>query len=237
MLAYLTNRLRRVLHSLAMSGSRITEYGKKAKECSDSRRVAVVMADDLAGANFDGPLLLRVPPASLQDLKIYGDRMAAKSAPYNIIVTALGFDLDTAYPKLTFKAVKPLTREQRMPYAQFYFDGSIDAVLDTKIEVSTRNVPDAPVNKAVDTDFEEAEDDPELDDAEAEEIAANAEAAALEKKKAAAAAKRKVAAAKKKAAEEAASKLAAEPVAEAVDADLVAGMDDTLDEMMKNLDA
>lgn len=95
-------------------GSRITETGAKAKACSDSRRVAFVPEGDFANAQFGGPMLLRVPAASLSDLASYGKAIAAKGRGhrYNTIITRMSFDPETSYPKLKFKAVRPMTEEE-----------------------------------------------------------------------------------------------------------------------------
>lgn len=93
-------------------GSRISESGKKAKACGDSRRLAVVPEGDFANEQFGGPMLLRVPATSLGDLANYGKATKAKGYPYNTIITRVGFDMETAYPKLTFKAVRPLSGDE-----------------------------------------------------------------------------------------------------------------------------
>lgn len=53
-------------------GSRITPAGKAGKACADSKRVAVTPAGDIANDVYGGPMLLRIPAASLQDLAMYG---------------------------------------------------------------------------------------------------------------------------------------------------------------------
>ena len=82
-------------------GSKTTESGAKGKECSDSRRLAVAAAGDL-----ENPMLLRVPAATLKDLKAYGDLLARRETPYQAVVTKIGFDYDVAYQKLTFTALR-----------------------------------------------------------------------------------------------------------------------------------
>lgn len=212
-------------------GSRITDAGKKAKQCSDTRRVAVILGDDLGGANFDGPLMLRVPPASLGDLSIYGKRMTQKGFPYRGVITALGFDLDTAYPKLTFKAVRPTSREEQMQYVQFFKDGSIDNILDSTIETDTKALdkPAPVVKQAVDTEFEQAAPAPAVVQ---EAPAAPAPAELTPQQKAAITRK---ANAEKKAAEAAA---APAPVAEALApvSKLEDGLDTALDDMLADMD-
>lgn len=85
-------------------GSRITDDGRKAKACQDSRRMAVLLVDPALDIMTDEPVLLRVPPASLGELKTYADGMAKAGVPLWKIITQVGFDLDSAYPKLLFKA-------------------------------------------------------------------------------------------------------------------------------------
>lgn len=93
-------------------GSRITDTGSKAKACSDSRRVAVIPEGDPANEQFGGPMLLRVPAASLSELAQFGKAMKGKGYPYNTIVTRISFDPDTAYPRLKFNAVRPLNQDE-----------------------------------------------------------------------------------------------------------------------------
>lgn len=90
-------------------GSKLTEAGKKGKACSDSKRLAVVPLGDLRNEAFGGPLLLRVPAASLQDLATYGNKMQNLGYPYFAIGTRISFDVNEAYPKFLFQAIRPLT--------------------------------------------------------------------------------------------------------------------------------
>lgn len=86
-------------------GSRITEAGKKAKACSDSRRVAVVPAGDITNEIYGGPMLLRVPATSLVNLVTYAKQTAAHGIPYQAAICKVGFDTSVSYPKLTFEMV------------------------------------------------------------------------------------------------------------------------------------
>lgn len=88
-------------------GSKITEEGKKAKACADSRRLAIANPDQI-----DNPILLRCPAATLKPLAEYGSELAKRNIPYSAVVTKIGFDREAASPKLTFKAVGFLTEEQ-----------------------------------------------------------------------------------------------------------------------------
>ena len=101
-------------------GSKITEAGKPTRACSDVRRTAVAMAWQLAEveAGTRAPtdvdvFLLRVPPASLNPLKDYAEKVLQPKgiAPY-MLVTQVGFDNTVSYPKLTFKALRFLDGQE-----------------------------------------------------------------------------------------------------------------------------
>ena len=56
-------------------GSKISDDGRELKACQDSRRLAVVPCNDIANEMFGGPMLLRVPAASLANLVSYDDML------------------------------------------------------------------------------------------------------------------------------------------------------------------
>lgn len=86
-------------------GSRITEQGKKGRECSDVRRMAVVFADELEKKGKDAhTFLLRIPPASLNPLKDYAEKVLGPAGvEYYAVATQIGFDSGASHPKLTFR--------------------------------------------------------------------------------------------------------------------------------------
>jgi hypothetical protein len=90
-------------------GSRITPAGKQGKQCSDSKRIAVAPLGDIKNEAFGGPMLLRVPAASLKDLASYGTKIQALGYPYYAVGTRIAFDAAEAYPKFVFGAIRPLT--------------------------------------------------------------------------------------------------------------------------------
>lgn len=93
-------------------GSRITPAGKAGKACADSKRLAVVPLNDLRNEMFGGPLLLRVPAASLQDLAMYGQKMQQMGYPYYSIGTKIAFDPAESYPKFLLSGLRPLTDQE-----------------------------------------------------------------------------------------------------------------------------
>ncbi len=101
-------------------GSRITESGQKTRACSDVRRIAVAFKYQLeefeAGERSVDDidvLLLRIPPATLNPLKDYVEKvLKPKSVTPWMLVTKVGFDIEVAYPKLTFKGLRFLSEAE-----------------------------------------------------------------------------------------------------------------------------
>ena len=149
-------------------GSKVSRGGKDAKACTDSRRVAIVPSGDIENEQYGGPMLLRVPTMSLGDLGTYGRLMKAKGFPYNTVVTRISFDPETEYPKLMFKAVRPVSDEEAAEILEHLHGEKVDTVLfeareitqktadETELEDEAPKKPKAKAKpKAVDTDFEE----------------------------------------------------------------------------------
>jgi len=95
--------------------------GGKGKACGDHRRLAVVPVapagtpngpDVLRNEPFGGPLLLRCPAASLQDMAAFDSRYKGLGYPYFTMAIKIGFDPNESYPKFTFAAIRPLTEDE-----------------------------------------------------------------------------------------------------------------------------
>lgn len=115
-------------------GSRVTEGGKPGKQCSDSRRMAVVPVNDITNEMMGGPMLLRVPAASLKDLKAYGDMLDSYGFPYYAVATRVSFDPKEAFPKFAFSAIRPLTEEEAAEVAELRGDKRVQQLLNEAIE-------------------------------------------------------------------------------------------------------
>lgn len=195
-------------------GSRVTEAGKQGKACADSRRIAVVPVADIDNELFGGPMLLRVPAASLKDLKAYGDLLNNYQYPYYAVATRISFDPKEAYPKFVFSAIRPLNDGEARKIMALRDDKRVSTVLnetaDQRVSAAapaTASVPASP--------FETPAEAPKLSEqAKATAPAVDPEA---EAKKAAAAER------KRKAAEAAAeaARLAALAAAEDEDEDAI----------------
>jgi len=100
-------------------GSKVTENGKKARSCADSKRVAILPAahessdEDtklslLQNEALGGPMLLRIPAATMSDLATFDAQMNQMGFRLHAMVTRMSFDIETAYPKIKFEPVRPL---------------------------------------------------------------------------------------------------------------------------------
>lgn len=86
--------------------------GGKGKACGDHRRLAITPAADIPNEAFGGPMLLRCPAASLQDLASFDAKYKQAGYPYFSLVVKIAFDPKESYPKLVFSAVRPLTEAE-----------------------------------------------------------------------------------------------------------------------------
>jgi hypothetical protein len=79
-------------------GSRITDAGKKARNCSDSRRLAVAAADAIKD-----PMLVRVPATSIKSLAEYAKQLKVRGKALPEVLTKLSFTPGVAFPSLEFE--------------------------------------------------------------------------------------------------------------------------------------
>lgn len=117
--------------------------GKKTKACQDNRKVAVLPGDDLANELFGGPMLMRVPAASLKDLALFGDTLKSRGFSYNSVRVRISFDISMSYPKLVFKAIRPLTDEEAVQVIDWYGSDVVNKMLAdfADIKIPPEDVP------------------------------------------------------------------------------------------------
>lgn len=87
-------------------GSKIGDNGGKGKACQDSKRMAIA-----APGLINDPYLIRVPPASIKALGEYASALHKRGVDYNMVVTRIGFVVEEATPKLTFRPVGVLPED------------------------------------------------------------------------------------------------------------------------------
>jgi hypothetical protein len=92
---------------------KVDQNGRKTRECSDYKRLAVLVLPNLTKAILGAPLMepafLRVPPASLNDLGIFGDTMSRKGFHFSTFITRVAFDPEQSHPKFVFKPLQQLS--------------------------------------------------------------------------------------------------------------------------------
>jgi hypothetical protein len=109
-------------------GSKITNTGQQLKACADHKRLAIVPFGDLRNEG-NGPMLLRVPPASLQNLAGLAAPLKKLGSPYQAVAVKISFDHNLAYPKLTFTPSRALTKEQASVIKEYLDSGELDRML------------------------------------------------------------------------------------------------------------
>jgi len=106
--------------------------GKKSRECSDYKRLAVLVMPQQTARLFGQPLMepafLRIPPASLNNLSIFGENMSQQGWAYPSFITRVSFDPAKAHPEFTFKFLQGLT------------DAEADVVLVLREEVVAKRI-------------------------------------------------------------------------------------------------
>ena len=129
-------------------GSRVTPAGKQGKACSDSKRIAVAPLNDINNEVYGGPMLLRVPAASLNDLAHYGTKMKGLGYPYYGIATRISFDPKESYPKFVFQGIRPLTDDEAVVVLKLRDDPTVSRVL-SEVENEVRGeAPQASMESA-----------------------------------------------------------------------------------------
>ena len=124
-------------------GSRMTAAGKAGKACQDSKRLAVVPAGDLRNELFGGPMLLRVPAASLQDMGAYSSLLQQHGHSYFSVVTSLSFDHTVAYPKLVFTPLRAVNDAEARTILELQDSPVTQRVLSEAVDYVKAEVPAA----------------------------------------------------------------------------------------------
>lgn len=115
---------------LNVFGSKINQVtGKGSKACADTRKLAVLPANDLINEAFGGPMLLRIPAASLGPLAEFDRKLKAMGVPYFAVVVRVTFEGSVAYPKLEFAPVRMLTDAEADQVIAMRSDFRTDSVL------------------------------------------------------------------------------------------------------------
>lgn len=103
--------------------------GGKGKACGDHRRLAIVPLTDISNESFGGPMLLRCPAASLQDLAAFDSKYKQQGYPYFAIGVKIAFDPKESYPKFVFEPIRPLTDDEARLVVQMRASDAVARVI------------------------------------------------------------------------------------------------------------
>src|SRR5208282_1847534 len=113
---------------------KIQPNGRRGKECTDYKRLAVALMPNVTARMFGEPMLepvfLRVPPASLNALALLEQKMGPKGLGYHYsaYLTRISFvEVDAkgvpmSYPQMQFFAVRPLSPQELVPIKELRKD-------------------------------------------------------------------------------------------------------------------
>jgi hypothetical protein len=122
-------------------GSKISEVsGKPTKRCADSKRIALVPLQDIPNEIYGGPLLLRVPAASLQEMAQYGQKMQQLGYPSYAIGTRISFDTEVSYPRFQFQAIRPLNDDEAVKVMEMRNSAAVSRILAEATELTSAPV-------------------------------------------------------------------------------------------------
>jgi len=116
-------------------GSRINQVTQaKGKACGDFRRWAVVPYGNIENEALGGPMLLRIPPASLAAVGEFSDKLKANSVPYAAVAIRVGFATGESYPKMTFRPVAILTYDEVERVRRMQDHPLVDRIVQEQME-------------------------------------------------------------------------------------------------------
>jgi len=124
--------------------------GRKSKDCTDYKRIAVLLCPDsrtnpVLQAALLEPVFLRIPAASLQNLANFGDEMERAGFPPYAYITRVTFDPMAAHPKMVFRFRQALTdNEAPVVLPLINDDVSLRITGEDKVGQGPRLIPQQP---------------------------------------------------------------------------------------------
>jgi hypothetical protein len=129
-------------------GSKTLPSGKPGKDCQDGKRLVVVPADDMANELFGGPMLLRVPPGSMQNMDSFNRQLLQHGHKFFTVKTMLSFDPEVAYPKLVFTPYQALGDAEAAIVIELQKDPRTIRILSEPVDQVKAEVLGAPAQPA-----------------------------------------------------------------------------------------
>lgn len=105
--------------------------GRDGRECTDYKRLAVLLMPNQTAALFGAPILepvfLRVPPASLQALALMGETMEKRGWHYTTFVTRITF-ANKPHPEMIFEPLQGLEDAEAQVVVKFVTDPLVERI-------------------------------------------------------------------------------------------------------------
>jgi len=127
----------------------------KGKACADSKRLAIATADQI-----NEPMLVRVPPASLQSLREFLKTLDNRGADYNQVLTKISFDMDAESPKLAFRPVGILDDKTYAQVTEMMETDLIRDITGGNLGVVHESMAEADVKETAPAEVEEVVEKP-----------------------------------------------------------------------------
>jgi hypothetical protein len=126
-------------------GSEMNQQNEPIKACKDSKRLAVVSADDVGGQVY----LLEVTPAALKGLNAYQKTLAQRGIPPEVVITNVSFDPDAHFPKLQFNFGGFLTADQQQVVDGLFGSDEVLEITGSKKVIPINAIPQQAVPQPV----------------------------------------------------------------------------------------
>lgn len=128
--------------------------GRKGRECTDYKRLAVIVMPyqtaPILGAPLIEPVFLRVPPASLTSLAVMGDTMSGQGFHFSTYVTRIQFDPNEASPKMIFKPLQGITDQEAPVILELRADPTVGRITGGELALAgPKVIQSAPVTQTL----------------------------------------------------------------------------------------
>ena len=82
-------------------GSKVTDAGKELKDCGDSKKIGVFLANELHRPTYE----LKIPAASMKNWKAMVDNLTRQGIGLPMVVVRMTFDDAVSHPQIKFEAI------------------------------------------------------------------------------------------------------------------------------------
>jgi hypothetical protein len=101
----------------------------KGKACKDNKRAAMLPEGDFENEDYNGPVLLRIPPASLSNFAVYQKEQTAAGRSLIEIMTRMSFDPKASGQVIQFQFVRWLREDEVVRILEWRDDEHVERML------------------------------------------------------------------------------------------------------------